>query len=284
MGALLIGSEIDGAFTELHNGLQSATTEYARRKWACIVPEYGPWLCFAPLLDEIDPRLIYFRPPRRGHLVDDPDILAIMADFMAGDGRPAIAELPGEDTAWLPRPSDVAAVFRGAVDIIERSDAFTRRLYDQTVDYVVPLGGGRNRGFSTHLARGAVFRSLPEDNDAYDIAIDVIHEVGHQVLMTWQSIDPILTSDPAAPVYSEIRRVDRPAIQSFHAAVALAFMRRLERTHPGDPLMQAAGLRRGASYSGTLSGSLELALEVVRKACTFTEAGRQMIREMEAEV
>jgi HEXXH motif-containing protein len=281
---LLIGPVIDGAFFDLFDGLKASTVEHASRRWHRIIPAYSPWLCFAPLLDEVPAELIYLQPPVRGGLIADPLILSTMADFLAGPGRPAIDELPGETAAWLPGPSGAGHAFDGALAIIARTAGTVSDLYSRTVDYVVPLGGGRNRGFSTHLARGAIFRSLPAESDAWDVAIDLIHEVGHQVLMTWQSVDPILSSPHDAPVFSEIRRADRPAIQSFHAAVALAFMRFLELRHPDEPGMRAAAARRGASYSGSLSLSLELALKVVREACAVTDLGRRMIGEMEAVV
>jgi HEXXH motif-containing protein len=50
------------------------------------------------------------------------------------------------------------------------------------------------------------------------------HELGHQILHVYQSCDPLFESDNFAPVYSGVRKTDRPAILSLHAAVALGFM------------------------------------------------------------
>lgn len=284
MSAVLIGAEIDSALPTLHASLRASTVEYARRKFGRVIREYSPWLCFAPIVDEIDPKLIYFTPATRGDLVLDDDFLDTARDFLADKGLAAITDLPHEPSVWLPGRNNISDVFEDAVAIIRRSHPVLWDLYTEMVDYIVPLGGGRNRGYSTHLARGAIFRSLPADNDAYDVAIDVIHEVGHQVLNTWQSVDPILTSPLDAPVYSLIRRVDRPAIQSFHAAVALAYMRYLEKSMPDDPGMQAAGARRGAAYTNTLSHSLQLAIDAIRSSCTMTELGEMLLQEMEAQV
>ncbi|RYZ46272.1 MAG: methyltransferase domain-containing protein [Sphingobacteriales bacterium] len=50
--------------------------------------------------------------------------------------------------------------------------------------------------------------------------------MGHQALIVYQQSDAIISGDLEREVYSVIRRVKRPAILSFHAAVALAFMTR----------------------------------------------------------
>ncbi len=282
MTALLIGPVIDDAVATLNQKLRANTTEFAQRQLGRIIPRYSPWLCFVPLTGAISPTLINFTPTRRGELALDEDFLATAADFLSREGRAAIDELPGDAAVWLPNANNISAAFDGAAAVIQRSDDTVRNLYAEMVDYVVPLGGGRNRGYSSHLCRGAIFRSLPADNDEYDVAIDIVHEVGHHVLMAWQSVDPILTSAHDAPVFSQIRQTNRPAIQSFHAAVALAFMLYLAKTQPNDPRMQAAAARRGRSYTNTLAHSLSLALQVVREECTFSEIGAVMMSEMEA--
>ena len=281
MDSLLIGAAIDGAFLALHDKLRSSTIDFSCKKYGQIIRSYSPWLCIAPILPVLDSDLIYFVPAVRGSLVTDEEILQSMARFLIKDGHPTIADLPGEPSSWLPSQQNISSNYNDAVAIIRNADAVMRLLFDVTVDYVVPLGGGRNRGYSTHLARGAIFRSLPKDNDRYDVAIDIVHEVGHQVLMAWQSIDTIIASDPTAPVFSEIRRVDRPAIQTFHATVALAFMRYFEKTLSDDIGLQAAARRRGATYSGTLSNSLALSISSIRKVCQLTELGQKLLDEME---
>lgn len=81
-------------------------------------------------------------------------------------------------------------------------------------------------GFSNHHLRGMVFLSLPRAHGAsfIELALNLAHEVGHQALMVYQCGDEILADDLSQPVYSIIRRTSRPAILSFHAVVATAFM------------------------------------------------------------
>jgi hypothetical protein len=281
MESLLIGTVLDGAFSLLNENLRTSTIEAARHRWGRVITRYSPWLSCAPSFDQIPSELIYFDPEARGALLRDRAVLASMSEFMGGPAKASIARLPGDPSTWLPSAEGISDVYPDAVSIIRNAAPVLSYLYDELVDYVVPLGGGRNRGFSTHLARGAIFRSLPGTDNAYDVAIDVVHEIGHQTLMVWQSVDPILVSDHAAPVFSQIRQTDRPAIQTYHATVALAFMRYLEVVMADSAGMRAAAERRGMAYTRSLSHSLGLSITSVRKACDVSELGGKLLDEME---
>ncbi len=282
MESLLIGAVLDGTYSSLNQQLKANTIDFARRRWGRVITAYSPLLCCAPVVETVPAELVYLATEPRGGLIESQSVLSAMAAFMAVDGRASISNLPGEPRQWLPAAAGNPALYGEAVQIIRASSPALAYLFDEIVEFVVPLGGGRNRGFSTHLARGAIFRALPEGNDRYDVAIDLVHEMGHQVLFAWQSIDPILNSPHRAPVFSQIRQSDRPAIQTYHATVALAFMRFLERQLASDLGMQAAAARRGASYTVSLSRSLDLSIGSVRQACLPTELGAALLDEMEA--
>lgn len=279
--ALLCGAVIDSAFFLLSEKLRAESVAYACRKFGRVITEYTPWLSFAPIVSELDSALIYSAPEHRGGLLSDPPTLAALSELFLGTGSQVISDLPGERANWLPSTRHISTALPAALEALMKAGPFIPPLYREIVDFIVPLGGGRNRGFSTHIARGAIFRSLPADNDSADVAIDVAHELGHQVLIVWQSVDPILASDPLAPVFSQIRRTDRPAIQTFHATVALAYMREVEVQLANDPAIIAAAKRRGATYAESLSKSLELSISSVRKNCRLTDVGATMLNEME---
>lgn len=80
-------------------------------------------------------------------------------------------------------------------------------------------------GKSCHWLKGAVFLSAPVNHPFADLefALNIVHELGHQILMVFQDADLIM-EDISKPVYSSIRRTNRPAILSFHALVAVYFM------------------------------------------------------------
>jgi HEXXH motif-containing protein len=80
-------------------------------------------------------------------------------------------------------------------------------------------------GKSCHWLKGAIFLSLPENHPhaALELSLNIVHELGHQALMIYQDADPII-KNLNQPVYSAIRKTNRPAIMSFHALVAIHFM------------------------------------------------------------
>jgi HEXXH motif-containing protein len=82
-------------------------------------------------------------------------------------------------------------------------------------------------GNSNHESIGAIYLSIPEvECSTLQLAINIAHEVGHQALMIFQTSDSIIVPEQLSRnVYSCVRKVDRPAIQSFHALVALVYMR-----------------------------------------------------------
>src|SRR5690606_27268990 len=81
-------------------------------------------------------------------------------------------------------------------------------------------------GFSSIRSRGAIYLSVPKLEDFYylELAINLSHELGHQALMIYQGADSILNGDLEFPVYSAIRKTNRPAIMAFHAVTALSYM------------------------------------------------------------
>ena len=127
-----------------------------------------------------------------------------------------------------------------------------------------------------------VYRGFPPWATEWDVAIDLVHELGHQSLFVWQSVDDLLTTDPSAPVYSLIRKGYRPAQQTYHGAVALAFMLNFVRAYPDVPGCQEVAAIRGSWYRDSLNASLGMALESLRRECQFTDIGKAMFDEMDA--
>lgn len=86
----------------------------------------------------------------------------------------------------------------------------------------------KGSGKSCHWLKGAIFLSLPEKDSfsELELAINIVHEIGHQVLMIYQDCDNLL-ENINYPIYSSVRKTERPAIMSFHALVAVYFMYRL---------------------------------------------------------
>lgn len=71
-----------------------------------------------------------------------------------------------------------------------------------------------------------MFLSIPRMLEFRDLelSINLAHEMGHQALMVLQAADRIVAGDLGMPIFSGVRKTNRPAIQSFHAMIALSFM------------------------------------------------------------
>jgi HEXXH motif-containing protein len=221
-----------------------------------------------------------------GDLILDRDYLEALSIFTSGQGELIMHGLPGSPHDWIiasePEQSkpNIGHSFRSARLIMDRS-SFLRQAYSCLVDMVIPLAREKSCGFSSMLARGAIFRSFHTPHTAATVALDVVHEMGHQALILLQSIDPLISSDLSAPVFSEIRKTDRPAIQSLHAAAALAYMLVLSRTMNTTEEERRAVQERSDEYGGTLAESLAKAITSLKRKCTFTQVGLQVIGELE---
>ena len=114
-----------------------------------------------------------------------------------------------------------------ALSIVKESNTDIAELFSEVVKHVVPINTAKmkarnNIGFSTHLAKGSIFLSVP--STTLPLVINIVHELGHQCLYLYQTADPIIAQGLDTPIFSYVRKTHRPAIQSFHATVALAFM------------------------------------------------------------
>lgn len=126
-------------------------------------------------------------------------------------------------------------VTASAIDTISHVHPSLSRLFDRLIGAVIPVtpinGDWRDlreygTGLSTHALRGALFMSLPYSSPIlFEHTLNLVHELGHQVLMTYQCCDPLFPSGcEYIESFSVIRRTTRPAAKSLHALVATAFM------------------------------------------------------------
>lgn len=289
MSNVLIGRELGEDLFRLNAELRRTTVEEFNRQAAEPATAYSPWMCMFPVLNgEQIPQTLLRQPTyERGGLVMDIEYLTAARAFM--EPRTEMTRNGIFDQAhadWIPTTEITAKqkdVFDAGRTTLLSASPTLARMYLELIDYVLPLEGQRNRGTSNHFTRGAIRRTVPDDADRYDVAIDLAHEMGHYSLVILQSIDSIIVpADVRKPVYSQIRQTLRPAIQTLHAAVALASMHLFVESMPNDPACQAAGERRGKKYTKSLKHSLYLSIESLRQSCEFTPLGARVLEEMEA--
>ena len=187
---------------------------------------YTPWLSNADKQIEMGD-LVGYLPVDRVCL--DKDHLKKMSNFY-GIGP----EMEREIYIDVYPKDNHRAAYQKAMDLVSKSSDTLSEILTNLCFCIVPVLASKpferkgGVGFSSHLAKGAIFLSLParQKFDVIELSINLVHELGHQALMVYQMSDDIISpADFETPVYSGVRRCNRPAIQSFHALIALYFMR-----------------------------------------------------------
>ncbi len=162
--------------------------------------------------------------------------------------------------------------------------------WDKLIDAVIPVSYIKaeptllGRGLSNHRYRKAIFIQLPKQSirQELQIALNLVHELGHQTLITYQNADLIISSNREYEVYSIIRNTKRPIIRSFHAFFVtgsmLEFLIAAQKLQLSDQLSIQIREETAKLKSLLLSGSMEL-----RKApVTYTPLASEIIDELES--
>ena len=120
--------------------------------------------------------------------------------------------------------------FKQAMEIISSSCPWIWRNFELIIHNISPLSIQKKKrnigGSSDYNLLGNIFASLyPPPYSVENLAISLAHELGHNCLMVFQSgQSPIHQDSYYTEVYSGVRDTLRPALGSFHAAVALGYM------------------------------------------------------------
>lgn len=216
----------------------------AIRDHGAVIPEYLPWLSCKDRTAKIG--VFSISKPQR-HVLTDSMMLRKLRKAYWLDRSAPLGELSIKSDCMS---IDVRAAERDlttlhrAIQLVVTTDDSWQQRFDSLVRMIVPLKTiGKNVrrggvGFSSEYAKGAIFLSIPRQKEfpEIELSINLAHEMGHQALMVYQAADQIIEGDLGLPVYSGVRKTNRPAIQSFHAMIALAFMveyvtKRMMRDH-----------------------------------------------------
>lgn len=132
-------------------------------------------------------------------------------------------------------------------------------------------------GKSAHWLKGTLFLSLPMENEYsdYELALNIVHELGHQVLMVYQDSDPLL-KNIAEPIFSSVRKTNRPAIMSLHGLVAVYFMLFFLKSlkNQDEEINKYTLEKTKILYTDFVQGAFAL------RNCEFTPAGLLLFDEM----
>ena len=175
-------------------------------------------------------------------------------------------------------------LFKNAHNILVSSSEYFAILFREIIDIVVPLNDYLDfeRGFSNHYTKGAIFLSPRSGYFAeIKLAISMAHEIGHQVLMLYQITDSIiLDGQKNIPVYSGVRKTFRPAMQTYHAAIALSFMI-LACDELANYFDVEDKLNFIKSTKKDCTENLLKTIEDLKKKCEFTPIGTAILNEIQ---
>ena len=176
--------------------------------------------------------------------------------------------------------------FKKALDILSRTCPWIKEMYDTLVHQVLFIKKEVKsiRAMSTHFLKGTIiFRVSLVNNfsNLINLVVDIAHEVGHQVLMLLLMSDKIISSSYEDPVYSGVRKENRPAIKSLHSAVSLIYIIScLKGILKNLPDLEKDLREDILSQKSDYELNLNLNLESLMSTCKFTNFGSVIIREM----
>ncbi|MBC85669.1 MAG: hypothetical protein CL677_00700 [Bdellovibrionaceae bacterium] len=189
-------------------------------------PVYTPFMS----LNEGRERLPSLLLEKKSLLVKDNEYLNHISDFYT---PPANNYLGDKNTVEFGFDQSKEEVFDLALNFFCSNKSFVVDVFKSIVKNIIPMRTIESEvrkegvGNSNRESIGALYLSAPSAEPKHlQLAINIAHEVGHQALMLYQTSDSIIhPAELTRNVYSAVRRTDRPAIQSFHALVAVVYMR-----------------------------------------------------------
>ncbi len=120
-------------------------------------------------------------------------------------------------------------MFQAAIGLVELWSPWMQTVFGLVIKTIIPVGvaSGKDYGFSFTDDNfiGAIFASIDPKSPFPELLLNtyLAHELGHQALMIYQHAGDLFYATDEQ-VYSGVRKTLRPAVASFHAAVALAYL------------------------------------------------------------
>ncbi|MEC9282131.1 MAG: hypothetical protein VX642_05425 [Bdellovibrionota bacterium] len=206
----------------------------------------------------------------------------------------AVLERDINITVQFPKNIDVSVTKKRIEKTLELFETYLPsyfKLFNQRIFAVVPVshyhkGKPHRRGFTLETLLGFTFTTIEERFDQPEeiffplLIIDLMHELGHTVLLTYQKVDTILEpEDLNKPIFSPIRRSARRAIMSFHACVANAYMlEAIKHLYPN-----ASSLLEKKFLEKTFIELVEMqkiSLKLIKKNTKQTVLGKRIVKEL----
>jgi len=192
---------------------------------------YQPWMAIPFELLKIN------TPPNwlNGSLFFSEEELKEFADFIAllNPGQAHIFSLENYPLKVSCLSANEAERFRNKIleskIELEARLRWIKPIYDFLIQKIVPIkslleSDDSDYGMSTIWLKGIIFYDWRQHRPFEFRIENIAHELAHQIIINYQLSDRIIEDDFNRPVYSGIRKVERPAIMAFHGAAALSYM------------------------------------------------------------
>lgn len=241
-GRWLTGSRGTERVVTLSEQLALQTKQCAEITTMQQFPCYQPWMCCPARYDvwSVSPYVQAMGDRATSPAVVDPQQLQFLQHAFSTAPEQPFGHLKTGQTNFRICDSLSADLLQystelnAAIFLLTTADTTLAVRWQHLVCQVIPLGPlesgtpvrREGYGMSNHLYRGGIFVGLPSvfPGSTIELAINLAHELGHQAAMVYQYADCLLETEHATPVYSAVRKTERPAIMSFHAVVALLYM------------------------------------------------------------
>ncbi|MCB0404394.1 MAG: hypothetical protein KDD51_06380 [Bdellovibrionales bacterium] len=295
----VLGNEASKRFGVLASLLLPLKIKNANKKGSAAVT-YSPWLSLAnePGGAELHSLSVQNRGPRIQPVVDRHYLTLLSSKLREGTDR-ALGRITHVDIASdiLVDPTlnaSIATLVPASADLLLQILPWLAGIVSELGFEVIPISHYRDgkawkRGFSHIDYLGAIFLSFQYrfenavslGHARAELAVDLAHEIGHQIMMIYQHSDALVDGDAHTPIYSSVRQTLRPAIMALHAAMAMACMMEACRGILSSSETTTKEKKYASGSLSMFSKHQPLGLQSLRAGARFTKVGEGILSELE---
>jgi hypothetical protein len=226
---LFIGEKAVDSILEIAKNVNRQFIELAKKRWNSNAEEFQPWMCIPSNLGNGGIPLDW---PTHSLFLKGKDLTAVRGFIESLDSEkrplPSMENYPirVSNLSSVEEEEFIAKILDARASLVT-TVPWIGRLLDNLVQHFVPVESltddGMDYGMSTVWLKGAIFFEKKQLRSLELRTESLAHELAHQILIHYQLSDRLIER-LNEPVYSAIRKTERPAIMTFHGAAALSYM------------------------------------------------------------
>ncbi|MBK25419.1 MAG: hypothetical protein CME70_15600 [Halobacteriovorax sp.] len=257
---------------EINDAFRNKAIEFANNKLSKNYKTYSPWMSNVDNLKELE-----------NYFATEELVFPKHTDTKPLE-RIFLTESIEKKLSFGGLSTEEMQILTKSIDLVRKHSKDISKLFSILVKHIVPINTENGEfqkignGFSSHFAKGCIFLSIPkmDEYNELQLSINIAHEIGHQCLYLYQTADSIFENGIDDLVYSYVRKAKRPAIQSFHATVALAFMVHFLNEF-NEPILSKN--KFFAERKESLTSDFTMSLESFSRV-NFTQVGRLLFEDL----